>query len=253
MSTSWLTQGKDAIDAWEDYFNGKGVTPYGAFYKSLRAFSSFTGVPVTGVMREGVDLWNNTAGAIDEEQKILKWERKVEDRVKLIMDAYEDGDTASAKERYSNLLKDLASDKDMEEARSSIKSSIGTLYKDGVYSKALTSRILEKYIGLDENEIYWTFDRWDNTTDGYAKFDNLWDAVEDGENLKGVIEEYTEHGVEVKTLRSSITSHFKPLYLALEGKEKANMKKMLLDAYQALGVDRADASKNIDRWKESEE
>ncbi len=265
MSTSWLSQGKDAIDAWKDYLDGKGVTPYGATYKTLRALSSFSGVPVAGVMREGVDLWNNTAGAADEERKILKYDRNMEQRVNLIIKAYKEGDKVLAKKRFKTLLEETArkktgkatySDKDKSEAKSTIKSAVGSLYKDGVYSKALTEDILKQYFELEEDEIYWTLEKWDNAAnEDYAKMGEFWNAVENGDSaaLRKVIKHYTEHGVEEKTIKQSITTHFKPIYLELKGSEKSDMRKKLVSAFAVLGDNPTDAGEKIDRWKEKEE
>ena len=76
MSTTWLTQAVSAVDAWKDALSGNSsVTVYSALYKTTRAISSFFGVSVSGVMREGVALWNNTAGAYDPTLKILTYGR----------------------------------------------------------------------------------------------------------------------------------------------------------------------------------
>lgn len=56
--------------------------------------------------------------------------------------------------------------------------------------------------------------------------------------------------MESKTLKSQITSHFKPLYLSASVQERQYMKEYLLDAYEALGVSRNKAAKNIDKWLE---
>lgn len=56
--------------------------------------------------------------------------------------------------------------------------------------------------------------------------------------------------MESKTLKSQITSHFKPLYLAAGTSERQYMKAYLVDAYVALGKSRSEASKDIDKWLE---
>ena len=103
------------------------------------------------------------------------------------------------------------------------------------------------------NDIHWKIDKWNyekenGASDGYAKYNDFFTAVETGLNLKSVIKEYTDNGVETKTLASQITSHFKPLYVAMSKSERASIKGYLLNAYVQLGYDREKKSKDIDAW-----
>ena len=50
------------------------ATVYKALYDTAKAFSSSTGIPFSGALRELVTLWNNTAGAADPDLKIKKYE-----------------------------------------------------------------------------------------------------------------------------------------------------------------------------------
>ena len=71
LSTQWLSQTASAVDAWGDVFSGKSTaTVYGALYKTVKALSSASGLPISGAMRECVALWNNTAGAYDTTWKL---------------------------------------------------------------------------------------------------------------------------------------------------------------------------------------
>ena len=94
----------------------------------------------------------------------------------------------------------------------------------------------------------WRHEYDTGTTDGYSKYNDFHDAVETGKNLKAVIKQYTDNGVEEKELASQITSHFKPLYKEMSNYERAALKGYLLNAYELLGYDRAKKSKDIDKW-----
>ena len=75
LYSTGLMQTVSAVDAWKDVLSGNSsTTVYNALYKSVRAVSSFYGVSVSGVMREGVALWNNTAGAYDSTLKIRQYD-----------------------------------------------------------------------------------------------------------------------------------------------------------------------------------
>jgi hypothetical protein len=106
---------------------------------------------------------------------------------------------------------------------------------------------------MDEDDIYWQFDKWDyavenGSSDGYAKYDDFFVAVETGKDLKAVIQVYLDNGVEKKTLASQITSHYKPLYKEMTNAERASLKGYLLNAYALLGYSRTDKSKDINEW-----
>ena len=87
-------------------------------------------------------------------------------------------------------------------------------------------------------------------SEDYAKYNDFYEAVQTGKNLKAVIKEYTDKGVEASTLASQITSHFKPLYKEMSNYERAGIKGYLLNAYALLGYDRTKKAKDIDKWLE---
>lgn len=83
-----------------------------------------------------------------------------------------------------------------------------------------------------------------------SKYEKFYDAVKTGKNLKAVIKEYTDNGVKTSTLASQITSYYKPLYIQMNNSERASLKGYLLNAYVLLGYNRAEKSKDIDKWLE---
>lgn len=76
LSTTWITQIADALSTWSAVLGGKNTTKtvYNAIYKTAKAISAVTGVSVSGAMREVVAVWNNIAGALDEDLKIKMYE-----------------------------------------------------------------------------------------------------------------------------------------------------------------------------------
>ena len=150
-----------------------------------------------------------------------------------------------------------------EDVLSSMKSHIGSLYREGELTRTQAEQKLSKYVGEDEHEIFWSLDRWDYTiahdgdSEGYSKYLRWVEAVRTGKNLRETIRFYVEHDVDKKALASAITREFKEEYLALKEKGKAStLKGYLLNAYARLygaDFDRAKKSKDIDSWKLSEE
>ena len=97
MSTTWITQAVSAVDAWKDVFSGESSsTVYNALYKSTRAVSSMLGISISGAMREGVALWNNTAGAYDSTLKIRTWDLSNADLGSELYEAIMSGNTRQA-------------------------------------------------------------------------------------------------------------------------------------------------------------
>lgn len=139
-------------------------------------------------------------------------------------------------------------------SESTIKSAVSTTihegYSNGDFNEATATKKLVQYgAAKDEDEAYWTIREWEGGED-WGKYDQFTAAVESGENLSETISYYKSHGVTEKTLKSRITSHFKPLYVAATVHERQYMKEYLLDAFEALGKKRSSASKDIDDWLE---
>ena len=364
MSTTWITQAVSAVDAWKDVLSGSSSTTiYNALYKTTRSVSSIYGFSLSGLMREGVALWNNTAGAYDSTLKIRQYElpneklgvqlyeaiisgntrqakslmaefedesamgsalrkalRENDPRIKEAAQAQIDGDPSRRVEIAEDIIADGFSQEDVrkainseisemnpgetsssdkeygfydatdfaleiangdkasasaakadyidtakkngktqEEAEKSFKSSAKTamkkLYLSGDLSESKAINALEAYCGMDDDDIHWTLKEWryeqsTGTSDGYSKYNDFHTAVQTGKSLKAVIKEYTDNGVEPKTLASQITEYFKPLYKNMSNNERASIKGYLLNAYELLGYDRSKKSKDIDKWLE---
>ena len=122
MSSTWLTQAVSAVDAWKKVLSGESSsTVYNALYKSIRALSSYYGVAFSGLMREGVALWNNTAGDYDITWKIRTWDLSKTDLGNHLYDAIVSGNERQA-ESIRNEFRERADNE--KEYESSINSAI---------------------------------------------------------------------------------------------------------------------------------
>ena len=247
MSTTWLTQAVSAVDAWKKVFGGESsATVYNAMYKSVRALSSFYGVSFSGVMREGVALWNNTVGAYDITMKIRQYELTKDELGLELYDAILNGDT-----RQAESLK--AQFEDEKAIQSAMRGAIKVRYLSGEIDKTTALKYLVLYGGKDAGDALWVVEEWDynNTKTGdedYKKYAEFYSAVETGKNLKAVIKKYIDNGVEPETLRSQITDHFKPIYVEMTVAERANIKGYLINAFEACGSKRWNAEDTLKEW-----
>lgn len=185
------------------------------------------------------------------------------DHMHRIVESFDAGNTDVAVGMFNDAVEDLATkkadggeygDDEVNDAKSDLKKALGDKYKAGEVSEETTTKILSEVFGMDEDDIYWTLDKWgyakeNGSSDSYAKYDDFFVAVETGKNLKAVIKEYTDNGVSTDTLKTQITDHFKPLYVKMSTAEKANIKGYILNAMTALGDDREEAEKKLREWE----
>ena len=135
---------------------------------------------------------------------------------------------------------------DAQEARQKqdIKDAVaaGTVTQEKAIQKILANDYAE-----DENKAYWLYKEWTGGKD-YTKYGKILQTIEDGGDLKAAAKEYFDHGAEKGDIGSEITKAYKPQYIAASPEERKKLKEKLLAAYVALGFNRADKSKDIDKW-----
>jgi hypothetical protein len=132
--------------------------------------------------------------------------------------------------------------------------------------KATAEKKIKQYITtLDENGLYWLFDKWDyvkahagdKKAENYTKYLAFGKAMDTGENLIAEVKRLRDHGVKDDTISSEITKHFKPLYLeAYHAGNKAKMAEIqarALTAYEQIGKKRSNKQKDIADWIKQEE
>ncbi len=245
LSSTALSQTVSAVKAWTEVLgDDSSMTVYNALYKTMRAVSSFYGVSFSGVMREGVALWNNTAGAYDITLKVRNWELSNADLAGEVLDAILEGNNRQADSIRAEFT-------DEDSYKSAMRTAIKDKYTAGEIDYDTAIQYLVKYGGMDEDDAYWKAEEWKyeaDTDDDFAKYDEFFTAAETGKNLKAVIKKYTDNGVKIETLASQLTSHFKPLYIEMTASQRAGIKGYLLNAFEQCGVDREDATKKLQYW-----
>ena len=246
LSTTWITQSVDAYNTWKKVLtNNSSATVYNALYKTTRAISSATGIPIAGAMREVVTLWNATAGAYDTTLKIRTWDNSKSEWAGQLLDALVSGNDR----RAESLRKKFGDEDDLESA---MRSAIKTRYESGEIDYETACKYLMLYGGQDRDEAHWKVEEWkferENIGEDYEKYGAFYEAVRTGKNLKSIIKEYADNGVTESTLRSQITSHFKPEYTGMTAGERANIKGYILNAMTATGKSREDAEEEMNLW-----
>ncbi len=238
-------------------------TPYEKVKSVFGTFGIALGVPFK-------NLWRDSEMVVRTVEKIFKGEfeptteqgiiNAIKENIDMntpsayeqVVDAYLNSDDKHYNKVYDNLI-DSKSEKAIE---SGIESVAKDKFQSGEITEVEATRILTEILELSDNETYWLIDKWSETANGedYAKYNNFAEAVRTGKDLKNVIDEYLDHGVEKKTLAGQITKTFKSEYVELCNTDRAEasvLRRRILDAYVALGYDRDDKSDDIADWLEN--
>ena len=237
----------EELKQWEDLYNGAYTKEVGDVIQS-DAYAKADDAEKADMIRDAKETAKNAA-----KDEFLEALQSVGIRAELdeSSDFYEIRKNVTEGTSIEKTVKRLKSDGASENSISSaITSTIKDGYLNGDFNEKTANKKLVQYgAAKDENDAYWKIREWEGGED-YKKYDRFYASVENGKKLDDTISYYTSHGVESKTLKSQITSHFKPLYLSASVQERQYMKEYLLDAYGALGVSRNKAAKNIDKWLE---
>ena len=237
----------EELKQWEDLYNGAYTKEVGDVIQS-DAYAKADDSEKADMIRDAKETAKNAA-----KDEFLEALQSVGIRAELdeSSDFYEIRKNVTEGTSIEKTVKRLKSDGASDNSISSaITSTIKDGYLNGDFNEKTANKKLVQYgAAKDENDAYWKIREWEGGED-YKKYDRFYASVENGKKLNDTISYYTSHGVESKTLKSQITSHFKPLYLSASVQERQYMKEYLLDAYEALGVSRNKAAKNIDKWLE---
>lgn len=143
-----------------------------------------------------------------------------------------------------------------EKLQESQDDMIRTNIRDGVQAGTVSEadavrRMVAGGFAEDENDAYWKICEWKGGDD-YAKYDEFLSAVDKSGDVAKAAKTYLDHGVKADALASTITKAYKQQYIAASSAERKRLKKLLLDAYAAIGYDRKEKEKDIDKWLEDD-
>lgn len=235
-----------------DSFKGNGSI-YNEVTSAALDIAQYTGIPaknfkklIDGLRYHIEDAANGEFGSFEAGYN----KTSAQQRAELFDDATSDD------EAFAERLFEM---NDNNKARKQLDTEMKQSYLDGEYDLDEAEEIMEDYYrdtGKEpegKDDPHWKLKEWEyirehGNSDGYNMYNDFYDAVESGKNLKAVIKEYTENGKTEDALASQISKHFKPIYSEMSKSEKAGLKGYLLNAYELLGKDRARKSKDIDKW-----
>ena len=244
----------DLWKAWEN-LSKDNMSVYRKVEGFAGSIAQIFGLPVKNIMRDVRGIYQTIMSFVNGQQTTaagigyaVKGAITGEDvsNQQQLYEAYLSGDTAHIARVESRF-------EDQKAIYTAMRTAIKDHYEAGEIDYDTAKQYLVEFGGLEEDDAYWKVQEWEYETengDNFQKYNNFYTAVQTGKNLKAVIKEYTDNGVESKTLASQITSYFKPLYKEMSNVERAAIKGYLLNAYELLGYERSKKSKDIDKWVE---
>ena len=241
--SAWQKLGRDDVSAWMKVEGFVG------------SICQLFGLPVKNIMRDVRSVYQTYDTVVNGEKTTMAGIKYA------VKEAITGKSTSNVNQLYESKL---AGDKehtarvearydDEDSANAAVRQAIKERFLEDEIDTATALKQMVLYAGMDASDAHWLMDAWEyqketGSDEGYSKYNNFYEAVETGKNLKAVIKEYTDSGVEMKTLSSQITSHYKPLYIEMSVSERANIKGYLLNAYEQCGVEREDAEQKLQYW-----
>ena len=236
--------------------SGKGYRDKHTLYESMRGvvngISGLTGLPFYNLMREVESFYHTATGR----QKWLGGHIRSNTRnFELMMNAYLDKDT----ETYDSIKQELM-DKELENSdiKSGLMKQVKERYQNGEITKEATEKILTDIFELDEDDIYWKFEKWKGR-EKYEDFENSvakayeTGKIDDRDDIKKAIEELENHGVDKGDIAAKLTDLYRGEYLSLKKSGKvADLKNLLLSVYMMSGYSYSESTKKLENWEKWE-
>ncbi len=233
--------------------SGKGYRDKHTLYESMRGvvngISGLTGLPFYNLMREVESFYHTATGR----QKWLGGHIRSNTRnFELMMNAYLDKDI----ETYNSIKQELM-DKELENSdiKSGLMKQVKERYQNGEITKEATEKILTDLFELDEDDIYWKFEKWKGR-EKYEDFENSvakayeTGKIDDRDDIKKAIEELENHGVDKGDIAAKLTDLYRGEYLSLKKSGKvADLKNLLLSVYMMSGYSYSESTKKLENWE----
>lgn len=233
----------DDLSAWEKTENVIG------------AIGNLVGVPLKNILRDSRGIAKTIAIALDEESKdrstntgkyMARRGMELSDGEELLL-AIQRGDDEHIQRvagRYEN----------QQEAEGALQRTIREKYKSGDLTREEAEELLtNNFDREDEHEVYWLLEEMDyakehGSSDGYAKYGALYEAVESGGDYESEIARLIEHGAEASTIRSQVTKKYHKQYLEGDEDTQKNIREKILPVLEAAGLDEAEIEEKFNSW-----
>ena len=251
----------DLWKAWEN-LSKDNVSVYSKVEGFAGSIAQIFGLPVKNIMRDVRGIYQTIDSFVNGQQTTKAGTKYA---VKSALPAWAGGGDVSKQEQlyiaYTTGDTDHAARvesryKDQKAINTAMRSAIKEHYLAGDIDADTALQYMVDYCGDEKDEAFWKVEEWRHDSkfeEDFGKYNEFYGAVQTGKDLKAVIKKYTDNGVSADTLKTQITSYFKPLYNEMSNAEKAGIKGYLLNAMTVLGDARDKAEEKIEQWEFEDE
>jgi hypothetical protein len=251
----------DLWKAWEN-LTKDNVSVYKKVEGFAGSIAQIFGLPVKNIMRDVRSIYQTINSFVNGQQTTKAGTKYA---VKSALPAWAGGGDVSKQEQlyiayttgdvdHAERVKSRYTDQ--KSINTAMRSAIKEHYLAGDIDADTAVQYLVKYCADEKGDAFWKVEEWRHNSkfeEEFGKYNEFYGAVQTGKDLKAVIKKYTDNGVTVDTLKTQITSYFKPLYTKMSNAEKAGIKGYILNAFTVLGDERDNAEKKIEQWEFEEE
>ena len=238
-----LSGAVDLINAYQSAAEGKtSKTAYGVVYQTLQYLSTLSGVGISNLTREAVDVWNNTFGKWNPDKKLVRYESNNGEE---LLNAIQNGTPEDIQRVFGRF-------ESQKKAESALQHAIREKYVAGEMTEEEAQELLTTNFDRDdEHDVYWILDKWDyakenGSSEGYTKYGKFMEGVETGD-FQGEMDRLMEHGAEASDIRSQVSRTYHKQYLE-DASAREEIQKKLQIVYEATGMDEDEIREKFNDW-----
>ena len=174
------------------------------------------------------------------------WSGKTVSNARQLYEARMAGDTAHEERvaaRYEN----------EKSANSAVVSAIREAFMDGDLSEAEARKHLILYGNTDAGDAYWKVKEWiyakdKGTTEGFGKYNDLYDAILSGGDIQSAVEEFTENGYDEDEVMSNVKTQVGRWFWDEESETRISAEQAsdILEKY--FGMKQGEIQETILKW-----
>lgn len=179
------------------------------------------------------------------------WSGKTVSNARQLYEARMAGDTAHEERiaaRYEN----------EKSANSAVVSAIKEAFMDGDLSEEEARKHLILYGNTDAGEAYWKVKEWiyakdKGSSDGYGKYNDLYDAILNGGDIQAAVEEFTENGYDEDEVMSNVKTQVGRWFWDEESETRISAQQAsdILEKY--FGMKQGEIQETILKWSMKKE
>ena len=134
----------------------------------------------------------------------------------------------------------------LKDARSSLKTAMGKMFKEGAMSKEVAEKILTELFGISKDDVYWTIRGWE--TGGDSRYSAVFDAALSGKGFTQAVKEMTDHGYEKDKVLDELKDQIHTWYTDEESEVRISKQQATNMLTKYIGMKPDEVTSTINQW-----